>query len=96
MTDNEPTYHYVKGKGWIPLSHDTRTIDILKWRVTVYNEPPQIGDYYARTHGKDLDNVIKMIIEQAWVFEGNSLELDKYNGLDVGGGPFLRIEFERL
>jgi hypothetical protein len=52
--NDEPTYHYVKGQGWIPTyapassytSHDFICEVINGHRVTVERRHPKIGEHY--------------------------------------------------
>lgn len=44
--NDEPTYEYIKGQGWVPTTHEMFTGIIGKWHVTLIKRKPEIGEYY--------------------------------------------------
>lgn len=46
MTETEPTYHFVKGAGWVPSTHETMSETIGNYKVTLIRRDPEIGEYW--------------------------------------------------
>lgn len=49
MTDQEPTYHYVKGKGWVASVHESHTFETGGYRVTLIDRAPEVGEPHFKT-----------------------------------------------
>lgn len=42
---NEPTYEFVKGKGWVIITHETCRVTIKGRNATIINRLPSPGEY---------------------------------------------------
>lgn len=58
----EPTYHYVKGQGWVPSTADFCVGTCGQWRITLIRRLPLKGEYFFTSYSP-LIETMKALIE---------------------------------
>lgn len=53
MIDNEPTYNYVKGAGWVASMYEQVTRTAGKYNLTFIKKTPEPKDYYWIEYPED-------------------------------------------
>ena len=44
----EPTYTYVRGRGWVPDNNDMVVVELMHKKVTLINREPVTGEQYIQ------------------------------------------------
>jgi hypothetical protein len=72
MTNDEPTYEYVKGHGWVPTYTESASITSNGYRITLLKRLPNLGERgFSRLHPHgDLSEELK--------------HYTRYNGAELG------------
>lgn len=97
---DEPIYQYVKGVGWAPSLVESCSAIIGLYRVTVYNEKPQEGDYWGHM---PINSSIHKFIEEisttsayAYYFNQVPTALQTYRANSGWSNTAIKITLELL
>jgi hypothetical protein len=59
---DEPTYEYIRGKGWVPTTVPTITWEQHGFRVTVMARKPQLHEkWYAEPKDRNLEETVRRL-----------------------------------
>ncbi len=61
----EPTYEYIKGTGWVPSLTKISSRVFGKWRMTIFDRKPEIGEPYF-LYVTDIEAFFKEIEADTW------------------------------
>lgn len=76
----EPTYVYIKGKGWQLDACDSFTGVIGKWKVTVYARAPEIGEYSCWKGKSAQDTFSAIVRNSSSLFQSTVFDYQPYEG----------------